>query len=88
MAASHSVPYLPSPPAERFFRLSLFFLLFVSVATLATTGKLDAISSLGALVLMSIKGVRLWNGKPTELNPVPKQEPVGGTIYVDNQEKK
>src|ERR1700723_1407722 len=67
MAASHSVPYLPSPPAERFFRLSLFFLLFISVATLATTGKLDAISSLGALVLMSIKGVRLWSGKPTEL---------------------
>jgi transglutaminase-like putative cysteine protease len=67
MAASHSVPYLPAPPAERFFRLSLFFLLFVAVATLATTGKLDAISSLGALVLMSIKGVRLWNGKPTEL---------------------
>ncbi len=67
MAASSSLPYLPSPPAERFFRLSLFFLLFVSVATLATTGKLDAISSLGALVLMSVKGVRLWSGKPTEL---------------------
>ncbi len=67
MAASSTLPHLPAPPAERFFRLSLFFLLFVSVATLATTGKLDAVSSLIAVVAMSFKGIRLWNGKPAEI---------------------
>ncbi len=69
MAASTSVPYLPTPPAERFFRLSLFFLLFVSVATLATTGKLDAFSSVIAVAAMLYKGVRLWASKPAELTP-------------------
>src|SRR5271156_305058 len=68
MAASTSVPYLPTPPAERFFRLSLFFLLLVSVATLATTGKLDVFSSVIAIAAMFYKGVRLWASKPAELS--------------------
>lgn len=29
-----------------------------------------------------------WNGKETDLNQNPKQEPVAGTTYVDNEEKK
>ena len=32
-------------PAERFFRASLFFLVFASVATLISTGKLDPFTS-------------------------------------------
>jgi protein-glutamine gamma-glutamyltransferase len=68
MAASHTVPYLPTPPAERFFRLSLFFLLLVSVATLATTGKLDVFASVLAIVAMLYKGGRLWASKPAELS--------------------
>src|SRR5271154_3887052 len=68
MAASTSIPYLSTPPAERFFRLSLFFLLFVSVATLATTGKLDVFSSVLAIAAMFYKGVRLWISQPAELS--------------------
>jgi hypothetical protein len=29
-----------------------------------------------------------WNGTPTELNQTPKQEPVNGTTYIDNEDKK
>jgi protein-glutamine gamma-glutamyltransferase len=68
MAASSTAPYLPALPAERFFRLSLFFLLFISVATLATTGKLDAFSSVLGIGGMLYKGVRLWASKPVELS--------------------
>src|SRR5271163_4639819 len=67
MAASTTVPYVPAPPAERFFRLSLFFLMLVSVATLATTGKLDVFSSVLGIAGMLYKGVRLWASRPAEL---------------------
>jgi hypothetical protein len=69
MAASTTIPHLPTPPAERFFRLSLFFLLLVSVSTLATTGKLDVFSSALAIAAMFYKGARLWASKPAELTP-------------------
>ena len=29
-----------------------------------------------------------WNGKPNESNPAPKQDPVNGTTYVGNEDKK
>ena len=32
-------------PAERFFRISLFFVVLISVATLSITGKLDPITT-------------------------------------------
>ena len=67
MAASTTIGYVPAPPAERFFRFSLFFLLLVSVATLATTGKLDVFSSVLGIAGMLYKGVRLWASKPAEL---------------------
>ena len=28
-----------------------------------------------------------WNGKPNVLNDAPKQDPVTGTIYIDNKEE-
>ncbi|MGA2420995.1 MAG: DUF3488 and transglutaminase-like domain-containing protein [Candidatus Acidiferrum sp.] len=67
MASSTTIGYVPAPPAERFFRLSLFFLLLVSVATLATTGKLDVFSSVLGIAGMLYKGVRLWASRPAEL---------------------
>src|SRR5271156_3127205 len=67
MAASTTIGYVPTPPAERFFRFSLFFLLLVSVATLATTGKLDVFSSVLGIAGMLYKGVRLWASRPAEL---------------------
>jgi protein-glutamine gamma-glutamyltransferase len=59
---------LSSPPAERFFRGSLFFLVFTSVATLVATGKLDPISSAVAPLAILFKGFRWWRGKPPEIS--------------------
>jgi transglutaminase-like putative cysteine protease len=71
MAASYSTLQLPTATAERVFRLSLFFLLLISVSIVATTGKLDGFSSLCALLLVMGKGFRLWMGKPAELSARP-----------------
>lgn len=68
MAASPTTPFVPAPPAERFFRLAVFFLLLIAVASLATTGKLDLPSSVLATSAVIFKGVRRWNGKPAELS--------------------
>jgi hypothetical protein len=70
-AASQTVPQVPAPLAERFFRLSMFFLLLTSVSIVATTGKLDPFSSMFAVAAVMCKGVRLWMGKPAELSPRP-----------------
>ena len=64
MAASPTLTLVPTPVPERVFRLSLFFLLLISVSIVATTGKLDVFSSLAALLLVMYKGFRMWVGKP------------------------
>jgi transglutaminase-like putative cysteine protease len=71
MAASPTLTLVPTPVPERVFRLSLFFLLLISVSIVATTGKLDVFSSLAALLLVMYKGFRMWVGKPAELGARP-----------------
>jgi hypothetical protein len=71
MAASYTVPQIPAPTPERVFRLSLFFLLLISVSIVATTGKLDVFSSVVAVFAVMCKGVRLWLGRPAELRARP-----------------
>lgn len=69
MAASANPPAsLPSQPAERFFRGSLFFLVFSAIGTLVATGKLDPISSALVPAAMLYKGFRWWRGKPPEFS--------------------
>src|ERR1700719_4602470 len=69
MAASATIPAkLPSLPAERFFRASLFFLIRTSVATLVSTGKLDPFTCVVAPLALLYKGVRLWRGPPSEVS--------------------
>ena len=68
MDPSSTIPAGPAPPAERFFRLAVFFLLLIAVASLATTGKLDLPSSILATAAAIFKGVRRWNGKPPEIS--------------------
>ena len=68
MAASATLPAkLPTLPAERFFRASLFFLILTSIATLVSTGKLDALTVIAAPLAMIYKGIRLWRGQTAEL---------------------
>ena len=69
MAASATLPAkLPALPAERFFRASMFFLIFTSLGTLLSTGKLDLLTCVLAPLAMIYKGIRLWRGQPAELS--------------------
>ena len=69
MAASAALPAkLPTLPAERFFRASMFFLILTSLATLVSTGKLDLLTCMLAPAAMAYKGLRLWRGQPPELS--------------------
>jgi transglutaminase-like putative cysteine protease len=68
MSPAPTTLFIPAPPAERFFRLAVFFLLLISVASLATTGKLDLPSAIFATAAVILKGVRHWNGKTAEIS--------------------
>jgi hypothetical protein len=54
-------------PAERFFRGSLLFLIFSSIATLIATGKLDTPTCVLASAAILFKGYRWLFHKPTEM---------------------
>ncbi|HVH72882.1 MAG TPA: hypothetical protein VNB49_17475, partial [Candidatus Dormibacteraeota bacterium] len=68
MAATVATPAAPALPAERFFRASLSLLVLTSLLTLASTGKLDLITSAIAPLAALLKGYRLWHGRPAELS--------------------
>lgn len=68
MSSAPTTANLPSLPAERFFRGSLFFLIFTSVATLISTGKLDPVTSVLVVAAMLYKGFRWWRGSGAELS--------------------
>ena len=68
MAAAVTTGSVPALPAERFFRASLTLLVFTSVVTLASTGKLDAITSFAGPLAVLYKGYRWLHGHPTELS--------------------
>ncbi len=68
MAASTSLPLAKPLPAERFFRISLFLLLFTSVLTLIGTGKIDLFTSIVAIVGLLYRARRWWYGHEVELS--------------------
>ena len=55
-------------PAEQYFRASLSLLVLTSILTLASTGKLDLITSLIAPLAALHKGYRWWHGRSAELS--------------------
>ncbi len=57
-----------APPAERFFRASVFFLILTSVMTLVATGKLDPVVAILAPAAILYKGLRWWRGREPELS--------------------
>jgi transglutaminase-like putative cysteine protease len=67
MAASASVTTVPTLPAERFFRTSLFLLMATAVVTLVSTGKLDLITMIFAPSAVLYKGLRWWRRCPAEI---------------------
>jgi hypothetical protein len=68
MAASATAQTAPALPAEQYFRASLSLLVLTSILTLASTGKLDLITSLVAPLAALHKGYRWWHGRPAELS--------------------
>ena len=50
LAASTPLPVAQFPPAERFFRVSLFLLLLTAILTLIGTGKIDLFTSILATI--------------------------------------
>jgi protein-glutamine gamma-glutamyltransferase len=68
MAASTSPPVAQLLPAERFFRVSLFLLLFTAILTLIGTGKIDLFTSLIATAAVLFRARRWWYGHHPELS--------------------
>jgi len=68
MAAAPTIPNASPLPAERFFRTSLSLLVLTSMLTLASTGKLDIITSFAAPLVALFKGFRWWHGRPAEFS--------------------
>jgi transglutaminase-like putative cysteine protease len=67
MAASASIPVANAPPAERFFRVSLFLLLLSAILTLIGTGKIDLFTSTIATAALLFRARRWWYGHEPEL---------------------
>src|ERR1700686_3461116 len=65
MAATATIPAkLPTLPAERFFRASLFFLILTSIATLVSTGRLAGPASLAGRHVGRALQRRLFMARP------------------------
>jgi len=69
MASTATTQPAPALPAEQYFRASLSLLVLTSILTLASTGKLDLLTSLVAPLAALHKGYRWWHGRPSELSP-------------------
>jgi len=69
MAATATTQPAPALPAEQYFRASLSLLVLTSILTLASTGKLDLLTSLIAPLAALHKGYRWWHGRASELSP-------------------
>jgi protein-glutamine gamma-glutamyltransferase len=69
MVSRTSLPVAPPLPAERFFRASLFLLLFTAILTLIGTGKIDIFTSAVAMVALLYRVRRWWYGHEPELKP-------------------
>jgi len=59
----------PSSALSRYFEISLFLMLLVSVLALVSTGKLDLVTIVLAPAAVLVKGYRWWHGRGPELSP-------------------
>ncbi len=65
-AARPSAP--PLPAVQRYFEVSLFFLVSTGIYAIVSTGKLDPLSTLLPPLALLYKGFRLWHGRGPELS--------------------
>ena len=67
--ASAARPNVPSLPAvQRYFEVSLYFLVSTGVLAIVSTGKLDPFSTFAPAAAVIYKGFRLWRGHTAELS--------------------
>jgi len=69
MPAPPTLAAAPQLPAERFFRIALFLLLFTAILTLIGTGKIDLFTSAVAMGALLFRVRRWWYGHEPELTP-------------------
>jgi hypothetical protein len=65
-AARPSAP--PLPAVQRYFEISLFFLVSTGVYAIVSTGKLDPLSTVLPPAALLYKGFHLWRGRGPELS--------------------
>ena len=58
----------PLPAVQRYFEISLFFLVSTGVYAIVSTGKLDPLSTFLPPAALIYKGIRLWRGRGPELS--------------------
>ncbi|MGD0962992.1 MAG: DUF3488 and transglutaminase-like domain-containing protein [Candidatus Acidiferrales bacterium] len=58
----------PLPAVQRYFEISLFFLVSTGIYAIVSTGKLDPLSSSLPPAALVYKGFRLWRGRSPELS--------------------
>ncbi|HXY25669.1 MAG TPA: transglutaminaseTgpA domain-containing protein [Candidatus Acidoferrum sp.] len=68
MASTTTTAPVSALPAERFFRVSLSLLIFTSMVSLSSTGKLDLIAAVLGPAAALFKAFRWWMGRPAELS--------------------
>src|ERR1700690_3671174 len=65
-AARPSAP--PLPAVQRYFEISLFFLVSTGAYAIVSTGKLDPLSTFLPPAALIYRGIRLWRGRGPELS--------------------
>jgi protein-glutamine gamma-glutamyltransferase len=65
-AAQPSMPLLPA--VQRYFEVSLYFLVATGIFAIVSTGKLDPFSTFVPAAAVIYKGFRLWRGHSAELS--------------------
>ncbi len=65
-AAHPSAP--PLPAVQRYFEISLYFLVSTGVLAIVSTGKLDPVSTFVPAAAVAYKGYRLWRGHSSEIS--------------------
>jgi transglutaminase-like putative cysteine protease len=68
-AAHERAGHQPASVLSKYFEASLYLLLYTSVLTLVSTGKLDIFTTVAAPAVLVWKGFRRWRGRGPELSP-------------------
>jgi protein-glutamine gamma-glutamyltransferase len=69
MASATHASAPPLPAVQRYFEISLYFLVSTGILAIVSTGKLDPLFTFAPPAALVYKGFRLWQGRGPELSP-------------------